>query len=160
MKIQLIRNATLRLNYDGHLFVVDPYLAAKHSRPSFTGRSPNPLIDLPVLPEQAIADAEMVIVSHLHSDHFDPAAQELLPKDTLIFCQPDDADKITAKGFRKAKPVIDKCVWQGITLIRTTGQHGSGEVLKEMGPASGFVFPWRPSSPGRKAPLSMGATGY
>jgi L-ascorbate metabolism protein UlaG (beta-lactamase superfamily) len=140
MKIQLIRNATLRFNYGGHLFVADPYLAAKHSRPSFSGRSPNPLIDLPVPPEQAIADAEMVIVSHLHSDHFDPAAQELLPKDTVIFCQPDDADQITAKGFRNAKPVIDQCVWQGIALIRIAGQHGSGEILKEMGPASGFVF--------------------
>jgi L-ascorbate metabolism protein UlaG (beta-lactamase superfamily) len=36
--------------------------------------------------------------------------------------------------------VIDNYVWQGITLSRTPGQHGSGEVLKEMGPASGFVF--------------------
>jgi L-ascorbate metabolism protein UlaG (beta-lactamase superfamily) len=128
------------MEYAGHLFVVDPYLAAKHSRPSFTGKSPNPLIDLPGPPAQVIADAEMVIVSHLHSDHFDPAAQELLPKDMLIFCQPGDEGHITAKGFQHVMPIENKLAWQGITITRTPGQHGSGEVLKDMGNASGFVF--------------------
>lgn len=140
MKIQLIRSATLRVEYAGHLFVIDPYLATKHSRPSFTGKSPNPLIDLPVSPEQVFADAEMVIVSHLHSDHFDPAAQELLPKNTPILCQPVDADQIMSKGFRTVIPIEDKLVWQGITITRIEGQHGSGEVLNDMGRASGFVF--------------------
>jgi L-ascorbate metabolism protein UlaG (beta-lactamase superfamily) len=35
MQLQLIRSATLRIEYAGHTFVIDPYLAAKHSRPSF-----------------------------------------------------------------------------------------------------------------------------
>jgi L-ascorbate metabolism protein UlaG (beta-lactamase superfamily) len=140
LKIQLIRSATLRVEYAGHRFVIDPYLAAKFSRPSFTGRSPNPLIDLPCPPEQVIANAEMVIVSHLHSDHFDPAAQELLPKDMSILCQPVDAEQIMGKGFRDVTPIEDKLVWQGITITRVEGQHGSGEVLNDMGRASGFVF--------------------
>ena len=42
MLLQLIRNATLRLRYAGHTLLIDPDLAAKHSRPSFTGRSPTP----------------------------------------------------------------------------------------------------------------------
>src|SRR5512141_1997825 len=99
MKLQLIRSATLRVEYAGHLFVIDPYLAAKHSRPSYAGKSPNPLADLPCPPQEVIANAERVIVSHLHSDHFDPAAQELLPKDTPILCQPGDEAWIASKGF-------------------------------------------------------------
>lgn len=47
MKIQLMRSATLWMEYARQRFVIDPYLAAKHSRPSFTGKSPNPLVDLP-----------------------------------------------------------------------------------------------------------------
>jgi L-ascorbate metabolism protein UlaG (beta-lactamase superfamily) len=140
MQIQLIRNATLRVQYGGHLFVVDPYLAAKHSRPSFTGKSPNPLVDLPMWPEAVIAGAEMVVVSHLHSDHFDPAAQELLPKDTLIFCQPADEGAIRAKGFSLVSPVNGRVTWQGITITRTAGRHGSGPALAEMGQVSGFAF--------------------
>ncbi len=80
MKIQLIRSATIRLDYAGQKLLIDPYLAAKFSLPSFTGRSPNPMVDLPFSPQEVIANNDAVIVSHLHSDHFDPAAQELLPK--------------------------------------------------------------------------------
>jgi L-ascorbate metabolism protein UlaG (beta-lactamase superfamily) len=140
MKIQLIRSATMRFEYAGHLFVVDPYFAPKYSRPSFTGKSPNPLIDLPISPEQVIADAEMVVVSHLHSDHFDPAAQELLPKDMPILCQPVDAGQIMGKGFRDVTPIEDRLTWQRISITRIEGQHGSGNVLNDMGRASGFIF--------------------
>ena len=140
MEIQLIRSATLRVEYAQHLFVIDPYLAAKHSRPSFAGKSPNPLIDLPCSPQDVIADIEWAMVSHLHSDHFDPAAQALLPKETPILCQPDDAAQIKDKGFHRVVPVVDTLTWQGVKITRTPGQHGSGIVLQEMGNASGFVF--------------------
>lgn len=140
MQIQLIRSATLRIEYAGHTFVIDPYLAAKHTRPSFAGKSPNPLADLPCPPLDVIAGIEMVIVSHLHSDHFDPVAQDLLPKDILILCQPEDKQTISAKGFGNAKPVKHEFLWEGITIIRAPCEHGSGEVLEEMGSASGFVF--------------------
>jgi L-ascorbate metabolism protein UlaG (beta-lactamase superfamily) len=80
MRLRLFRNATQRLRYAGHELLLDPYFAPKHSRPSFTGRSPNPLVELPCSPEEIMAGAELLIVSHLHSDHFDPEAQRLLPK--------------------------------------------------------------------------------
>jgi L-ascorbate metabolism protein UlaG (beta-lactamase superfamily) len=140
MQIQLVRSATLRFSYAQKTFIIDPYLAAKHTRPSFTGASPNPLVDLPFSPLEVIAGIELVLVSHLHSDHFDPAAQDLLPKDIPIFCQEEDKAKIESKGFRNVRPVKDSVNWQGITITRTPCQHGSGEVLQEMGTASGFVF--------------------
>jgi L-ascorbate metabolism protein UlaG (beta-lactamase superfamily) len=87
-----------------------------------------------------IADIEMALISHLHSDHFDPAAQDLLPKDTPIFCQEEDKPKIESKEFHNVTPVMDTMSWQEITITRTACQHGSGEVLKDMGNASGFVF--------------------
>lgn len=140
MHFQLIRNATLRLHYGGHFILIDPYLAPKHSLPSFTGRSPNPMVDLPCSPEEAIADAEMVLVSHLHTDHFDGVAQTLLPKTLPLFCQPGQAEKIREKGFTDVTPVEDQVIWNGISITRTPGNHGSGEVLKLMGPVMGFVL--------------------
>ncbi len=140
MQIQLIRNATLRLEYAHRSLLIDPYLAAKHSRPSYTGASPNPLVDLPCSPLEAVAGIEMVLISHLHSDHFDPAAQELLPKAIPILCQPEDKAAIASIGFRDVIPVKDTVNWQGITITRTPCQHGTGAVLGEMGNASGFVF--------------------
>jgi L-ascorbate metabolism protein UlaG (beta-lactamase superfamily) len=140
MRLQAIRNATMRIEYKGHLFVCDPYLADKFTRPSYTGRSPNPLIDLPMPAKEVIAGAEFFLLSHLHSDHFDPAAADAMPKDTQIFCQPNDVCTLKDKGFSLVTEVKDEVDWQGIHIRRFSGQHGSGLVLTEMGCASGFVI--------------------
>ena len=135
-----MRNATMRIEYAGRRFVTDPYLAAKFSRPSYTGKSPNPLVELPYPAEQVIEGAEMALISHLHSDHFDPAAQELLPKEMEIICQAGDEERLQGMGFRQVRPVQESLDWRGINIRRIPGQHGSGQVLKEMGDASGFIL--------------------
>jgi L-ascorbate metabolism protein UlaG (beta-lactamase superfamily) len=140
MQIQSIRNATMRIQYHGHLFVCDPYLADKFSRPSYTGKSPNPVVDLPMPASEVIAGAEFFLLSHLHSDHFDPAAIDLVPKASIIFCQPTDVSTLKEKGFTQVNPVDVSVEWNGITFRRIPGQHGSGSVLDDMGLASGFVI--------------------
>ncbi len=140
MKLHLIRSATLRLEYAGHLILIDPFLAAKETIRSFAGNGKNPTVNLPCTPEEAIADAEMVIISHLHVDHFDDLAAELLPKDLPVFCQPGDEERIAEKGFQQITAVTDQIVWQGIAITRTTGQHGTGEWAEKMGNVSGFIF--------------------
>jgi len=140
MEIQLIRSATLRIEYAQRRFLIDPYLAAKHSGRSFSGKSPNPLVDLPCSPQDVIAGIEMALISHLHADHFDRTAQDLLPKENPILCQPQDKHRIEAKGFQRVIPVAETMTWQGMTITPTPCQHGSGDVLTEMGQASGFIF--------------------
>ena len=140
MKVQLVRSATLRVEYNGHLFVVDPYLAARGTMRAFAGIAKNPLVDLPMSPEEVIQGAEMVIVSHLHSDHFDELAMELLPKDVPILCQPGDEGTIREKGFEQVTAVSNNITWQGIQFTRTPGQHGIGELAERMGNVSGFVW--------------------
>lgn len=140
MQIQLIRSATLRLHYGGHLLLIDPFLAAKETIRSFAGKGKNPRVDLPCTPEEAIERVEMVIISHLHSDHFDDVAAELLPKHLPIFCQPGDEAQIVEKGFENVTAVADQTSWNGIHLRRTIGRHGTGELAERMGKVSGFVL--------------------
>ena len=140
MQIQQIRNATLRLTYAEKLILTDPYLADKHTMPSYTGASPNPLVDLPCTPQDVIAGIDMVLVSHIHSDHFDPTAQRLLPKEIPLVCQAGDEPMIEAKGFHHVLPVRDRLTWEGIVITRTPAQHGTGDVLHEMGKTSGFLL--------------------
>jgi L-ascorbate metabolism protein UlaG (beta-lactamase superfamily) len=140
MRLQLIRNATLLLDYAGRHILTDPFFAPKHSRPSFTGKSPNPLADLPILPEHILDGVELVVISHLHADHFDPVAHELVPKRLPILCQPGDEQTIREKGFQAVTPVADALNWSGLSITRTAGHHGLGEVGTMMGNVSGFVF--------------------
>lgn len=140
MQIQLIRSATLRIDYAQQRFLIDPYLAPQHTMPSYSGRSPNPLVTLPFSAQEVIDGIDMVLISHLHSDHFDPTAQQLLAADQSMVCQPGDAEELARRGFRSVLPVVDRLDWKGIEISRTVGRHGTGEVLQKMGDASGFVF--------------------
>ncbi|HZM25698.1 MAG TPA: hypothetical protein VFC02_28370, partial [Anaerolineales bacterium] len=65
MRIQLIRNATLRMTYGNRVFITDPYLAPKHSQEPLVGKSRNPIVDLTFPAKDILADIEMVLVSHL-----------------------------------------------------------------------------------------------
>ncbi|KPL90175.1 MBL fold metallo-hydrolase [Herpetosiphon geysericola] len=140
MEIHLLRNATMRLRYAQHTLLADPDLAPRHARDSFTGRSRNPLVDLPLAKEAIVEGIEAVLLSHLHADHFDAEAQQLLPKDIPIFCQPVDAERIQGYGFRTVIPVDHVVNWQGMRITRVAGQHGFGADLASMGQVSGFVL--------------------
>ena len=138
MKLRLLRNATLKLEIRARTILIDPFFAPKGSRPSFTGRAPNPLVELPVSPEEILDGVELVIVSHLHADHFDPVAQSLVPKHLPLICQPGDEDKIRSYGFDDVMPLAKVIDWNGIRLQRREGSHGLGPVVKKMGPVMGF----------------------
>src|SRR5688572_33189186 len=140
MQIQLIRNATMRLTYNGHVILTDPYLGRKWSYQSLGGREQNPIVDLPISAEQVIDGVEMVLISHLHNDHFDPAAWEILPNDMPIFCQAGDEARIAEKGFTNITPVEGIAAWQGISITRTTGTHGTGAWGERLNPVSGFIL--------------------
>jgi L-ascorbate metabolism protein UlaG (beta-lactamase superfamily) len=140
MKLQLIRNATLKLHYAGRCILIDPYFAPRHSLPSYTGRSANPLVELPCSIEAILEGVDLVIVSHLHSDHFDSVAKARLPKHMPILCQPGDEDEIRKCGFTDVTPLIDDVDWQGICLTRCEASHGLGPVVEVMGPVMGLLI--------------------
>ena len=138
MNLRLLRNATLKLEIQGRIVLIDPFFAPKGSRPSFTGRAPNPLVELPATPEEILDGVELVVVSHLHADHFDPVAQTLVPKYLPLICQPGDEDKIRSYGFTDVMPLAKVIDWNGIRLQRREGSHGLGPVVQKMGPVMGF----------------------
>ncbi len=140
MKIQPIRNATMKLFYGPHCILTDPYLSPKYSLPTYAGKSPNPCVELPMPVADVLADVQMTLLSHIHSDHFDKAARELLPKAGPIYCQPGDEERIRQSGFSSVQSVEAEITWEGIKIVRTGGQHGSGDVLDDMGQVSGYVF--------------------
>lgn len=140
MFIQLIRSATIKLDYAGKTFLIDPNFADKHTMPSYMGKSLNPLTELPLSPKEIMWGVDFVIISHLHSDHFDQTAQNYLPTSLPIICQNEDACKIREMGFANIIPLKNALALEQIKIVRTPCKHGSGQVLHEMGIASGFLF--------------------
>jgi L-ascorbate metabolism protein UlaG (beta-lactamase superfamily) len=87
-----------------------------------------------------LAGVEMVLVSHLHPDHFDDRAQELLPKNIKIYSQPDDEGQIRAKGFSHVESVKVSVEWHGLRITRIPGQHGNEVWAGQMGTVAGFIL--------------------
>jgi L-ascorbate metabolism protein UlaG (beta-lactamase superfamily) len=140
MNLQLVRSSTLRLNYAGKTILIDPDFASKEARNSLTGKSRNPMVDLPMSIEAILEGVELVIVSHLHQDHFDTVAHERVPKHLPLICQPENEAFIREKTFSNTLPIHDSLEWEGITVHRRGGHHGLGEVETVMGTVSGFVL--------------------
>jgi L-ascorbate metabolism protein UlaG (beta-lactamase superfamily) len=151
-QIQHIRSATFKLMYMGTTFLVDPLLAKKGTYPGFEGtlRSEiyNPTVNLPMPVEEVIADVDAVVVTHVHLDHWDNVAQEVLPKDTSLFVQNDaDATVIRSQGFTNVRILNEQGVeFRGISLSKTAGQHGSDalfavpKLAQGLGVVMGVVF--------------------
>lgn len=142
MRIQLIRHATLWLEYAGVHFLIDPMFSPQDANPPIMNSDNdrrNPLVPLPG-PLDAWLAPDAVIVTHLHPDHWDAAAIEVLPKSSPILCQPGNQEAIVAAGFASVTEITDTEVFQGVTIHRTNGQHGTGEIGQRMGKVSGFVL--------------------
>lgn len=142
MKIQLIRHATLLLYINDKKILVDPMLSAKGIMtpiPKVINQSYNPLVDLPFEIEKII-DADAILLTHIHRDHFDDTAIKLLSKEIPVFCQPEDAEKILSYGFLDVKAVDSSIVWNNITFNRTGGRHGDCIMSKKMGVVSGYIL--------------------
>lgn len=140
MHFQLIRNATCLLEYGGLKILIDPMFAPQGVSAPLAGIARNPTVDLPLPVNEIIDDLDLVIISHLHPDHFDPFAQQMLDKELPILVQPEDAEQVASYGFKNVRIVRDSVTIAGITIERTAGQHGYGQVAQELGPVSGFYF--------------------
>jgi L-ascorbate metabolism protein UlaG (beta-lactamase superfamily) len=141
MKYKLIRNATAKLFYGGSVFLLDPAFTKKGKGPSYAGKQSSPLVDLPCMMWEAESQTEAIVISHIHSDHFDEAAAEALDKDHTVFCQPCEAGHELLKDFQDVRPLEADGLFNEVALQRVPARHGtSPEVLADMGEASGIVF--------------------
>ena len=157
MKLTQIRNATNRLEYAGTTFLIDPWLAPKHTL-SFVDipgmpyhipdpvkeNQPMPFYDLPLSVEQIMADVDAVIVTHLHPDHIDISPIDgtvgaPLDKKIQIYCQnEEDAAVLEKSGFSRITvlPLTGLKVGNA-KITRIPAQHGT---YKNCGEAMGVMF--------------------
>lgn len=137
--IRLVRNATVLVTVGGTTFLVDPMFASPGDIPPIPDTPndrENPLVALP----DVDLSHDAVVVTHRHRDHFHETAKEQLDADVPLFCQPEEAEAFVDDGFTDVRSVDDEVSFNDVTVHRTPGRHGHGELAEEMGPVSGFVF--------------------
>ena len=151
VQFQQIRNATIKLDYAGTTFLVDPMLAAKNAYIGFEGTVNSqiryPMVDLPVSIAEVLK-ADAIILTHLHADHWDDAARNLVPRDMPIFTQNTaDAAIVRKDGFTDVRVLTEQgVVFKGTEINKIIGQHGTDEMYKVaplaqlLGKTMGVVF--------------------
>jgi L-ascorbate metabolism protein UlaG (beta-lactamase superfamily) len=150
MRLRLIRHATLLVEIGGRRVLIDPMLDPAGARPAVADTPNdrrNPLCELPEPAEVLVRRLDAVLVTHLHADHLDETAVDLLPKDVPLVCQPPDEGVLRDRGFTDVRPVEDELDLGGIAIARTGGRHGTGEIAELLAPVSGFVLR-APGEPG------------
>ena len=166
MKIRQIRNATLRINFGGVEFLTDPWLVSKAEGFTF-GRSPfapevvdsaqldivMPMCELPIPVADVLSGVEAYVLTHLHPDHFDMAADgsagAKLDKTVPLFVQNEDEVAVMKRsGFKDVRMFTgDGVAFRGVSLKRTFARHGTNPTfhVREQNPSGCWGFAHRSS---------------
>ncbi|GGB90506.1 MBL fold metallo-hydrolase [Pseudoduganella buxea] len=165
VQVQQIRNATLRIDYAGKTFLVDPFLAPKGKYPGFPGtfnsQLRNPLVELPMPASDVLKGVDAVIVSHTHLDHWDGGDHAFIPKAMPLFVQHEsDAKLVRGQGYTNVRILGQDTAFEGVRLTKTGGVHGTAAMYRKkplaeaLGEAMGIVF----QAPGAKTVYVVGDT--
>jgi L-ascorbate metabolism protein UlaG (beta-lactamase superfamily) len=142
VRLTLVRSATVVLELGGRRILVDPMLDDAGARPPVPNTAnpvPNPTVPLPIPAVEVVRAVDAVVVTHRHRDHLDATAEELLPRDLPVFCQPEDEDALRELGLQ-ARAVEGETSWGGLRISRTPARHGSGAIAEALAPVSGFLL--------------------
>lgn len=146
MKIQQIRNATLKIQYGGQTILLDPWLqdqgtgfSASAVRPEMNGVR-SPLNALPMTPDEILAGVDLCLVTHIHPDHF---TADYLPREMKIIVQnEEDRRKAWFMGFEHVSAFEGDTMNLGsVTIAKVPAVHGDNEELvRRMGIGSGYIL--------------------
>lgn len=130
--IFFVGTATVILRYAGFTILTDPNFLHKgdHVHIGYGLRSmrrTEPAMRIEELPQ-----IDLVILSHMHEDHFDRLVMEKLDKSTRIVTTKQAAALLNGKGFTNTHPLE---TWETLTVNKgdarlkisaMPGQHGPG----------------------------------
>ncbi len=143
-----IGTATTIIRYAGFTILTDPNFLHRgdHARLGYGLRSErltDPAVDIEDLPP-----LDLVLLSHMHDDHFDHIAAERLDRMIPIITTRHARRALKRRGFKEARALK---TWQslevrkGETLLRITsmpGTHAPGPLARLLPPVMGSLLEW------------------
>ncbi len=145
MKLHHLRNATLVIETDQHVIVVDPMLGKKKTIPPFTlfryKPKRNPIVALPKNSREILSKVTYCLITHLHPDHIDKAGEVFLRRNSIpVICSIKDEKELTKRGLNVIQTLK---YWEpeqflGGKIMGIPARHGYGFIAKAMGNVMGF----------------------
>ncbi len=154
MKIHHLRNATLIIEFENKVILVDPMLGKKATMPTFTyvrfKARKNPIVPLPESCLTILNKVTHCIITHQHPDHIDKAGERFLIENKIpVLCSIKDEAAFLKKGLNIIQTIE---YWKSVDFLDgkiegVPARHGYGYVAKPMGNVMGFYiqFPNQPS---------------
>lgn len=147
MKIQHFRNATMVIEADDKVILVDPMIGPVGTMPTFTffrfKARRNPIVPLPENCHAVLERVTHCIITHQHPDHLDQSAEKYLrERNTPVYCNVRDEKDLKKKGLNVVQSIE---YWKGAEFLGGTiegipARHGYGFVAKPMGNVMGFYI--------------------
>lgn len=128
--LQFIGNATVLIRYGELTILTDPNFLHKGDHVHLGYGLKSERLTDPAIPFDKLPDIDLVLLSHLHGDHFDQLVQQKLRRDMPIVTTPEAAKGLRELGFEQPHALQH---WQsmevrkGATRLRITGmpaRHG------------------------------------
>jgi L-ascorbate metabolism protein UlaG (beta-lactamase superfamily) len=138
-----LRHATSILTVDNKVILIDPMFSEKGVLPPVIlspNKQKNPLTNLPISVEELIKNIDYLLITHLHFDHFDKKAIEILPKNIPVICSKYDFKKLTGLGFSSVHFIENDSDIDGINISCFPAVHGKGLLKPLMGEGSSYLL--------------------
>lgn len=104
-QLRFIGNATVLIRFAGFTILTDPNFVPRGEEVLLGyGMSTRRLTD-PAMTFDELPPLDLVVLSHLHADHFDRIAEVRLPRATPIVTTPEAAAQLADQGFDATTPL-------------------------------------------------------
>lgn len=145
MKLHHLRNATLVIETEKHVILIDPMLGKRKTIAPFTlfryKPKRNPLTALPKNSRDILSKVTHCLITHLHPDHIDKAGEVFLKRKSIpVICSIKNEKALLQRGLTVIQ-TLDYWEPQHFLDGKITGipaVHGYGFIAKLMGNVMGF----------------------
>ncbi|WP_142784674.1 MBL fold metallo-hydrolase [Changchengzhania lutea] len=147
LKIHHLRNATMVVETEKDVILIDPMLGDQGIMPSFTlfrhKARRNPTVPLPVNSNLILEKVTHCLITHQHPDHIDSKGVAfLIEKNIPIICSVKDEKALKKRGLNVVQSLKywEKQQFLGGAIEGIPAKHGYGFVAKPMGNVIGFYL--------------------
>ncbi|MEL4308259.1 MBL fold metallo-hydrolase [Joostella sp. CR20] len=146
-KIHHLRNATMVIETNNEVLLVDPMLGKKGTLPTFTyfkhKAQKNPITELPENSYEILEKVTHCLITHKHPDHLDKKGEEFLIKKNIpVTCSYKDEKEFKKRGLNIVNSIFynDRVPFLGGEIEGISARHGYGFIAKPMGNVMGFYI--------------------